>query len=43
MAGRLFQQYVVDSFAKIEQSRMGFIENNQRVFSNDVEINKNYL
>lgn len=39
LAGRLFQQYVVDSFAKIEQSRMGFIENNQRAFSNYIEIN----
>jgi len=29
LAGRLFQQYIVDNYAKIEQSRLNYLKNNQ--------------
>ena len=28
-SGRIFQQYVVDMYAKIEQSRLNYLKNNQ--------------
>lgn len=35
-AGRLFHQYIVDQYAKIEQTRLSFIRHNQRKIRADV-------
>lgn len=39
LGGRLFQQYIVDAFSVMEQSRLNWIKNNQKKLRNEVYHN----